>query len=398
MAHDFAYDLEMPLDNLRALLRGCIPEPIIVNGEETGETFFRETGRIDSSSNLTVTAALHAFLNTEDFEKAVRRAVSLGGDSSSIASICGAIAAPFYGGVPEYLSNECDNRLDSSLRDIMRCFEYALVHGRQTSVEVQKEHRIIDSFKVIRREGQMPVFVIEKGADDIVKAVKEKFGQDSLIIPPGKLNSFLNHIREKDRDGTFVESPRPDIRTLMVQDGVIRGPLGYTGPNAVTIEERTAFTRSMHEILQYAREVKAELQRRSGYLGDGSVRYATAYYPVVYRNALEIYQGPYLDGKIVWDEYNAKVHIDRFGELHDGQYSEGDIFRQKVFCTDGPLGSAEIKAAIGRFCLDEGVGVGDSRKSNIDAAIDDICNSKDERLDEVRGQSDTVSYSTRHKM
>lgn len=351
-----------------------------------------------SSSNLTVTAAIRAFLETEDFEKAVRRAVSLGGDSSSIASICGAIAAPFYGGVPESLSKECDIHLDSSLREVMRSFEYTLAHGSKITVDTPKETRTIDSFKVIHREGQMPVFVIEKVADDIVKAVREKFGQDSLIIPPGKLNSYLNHIRENDQIGTFVESPRPDIRVLMVQDGVIRGPLSYTGPNAVSIEERTAFANSMYEILQYAREVKEELQRRSGYHGNGSVRYATAYFPVIYRNAIEIYQGPYLEGKIVWDEYNAKVHIDQFGELHDGEYREGDIYREKVFCPNGPLGTAEIKAAIGRFCLDEGVGVGDNRKSNIDVAIKDICNSKDERLDEVRGQTGSVSYSSGHKM
>jgi ADP-ribosylglycohydrolase len=39
-------------------------------------------------------------LESEDFVGAVRLAISLGGDADTMACIAGAIAEPFYGGVP----------------------------------------------------------------------------------------------------------------------------------------------------------------------------------------------------------------------------------------------------------------------------------------------------------
>ena len=87
---------------------GAIKEPIIVNGEDTGECYFRETGKVDNSSQTTITAALQAFLAGDSFEDVVRRSVALGGDSDTIASMAGAVAAPFYGGVPEKISGLCD--------------------------------------------------------------------------------------------------------------------------------------------------------------------------------------------------------------------------------------------------------------------------------------------------
>ena len=40
---------------------------------------------------------MEAFLEAEDFEDALRNAVSIGGDSDTIASMAGAVAAAFYG-------------------------------------------------------------------------------------------------------------------------------------------------------------------------------------------------------------------------------------------------------------------------------------------------------------
>ena len=47
--------------------------------------------------------AVQAFLESTDFETAVRLAVSVGGDSDTIACIAGAIAHAFYGAVPKEL-------------------------------------------------------------------------------------------------------------------------------------------------------------------------------------------------------------------------------------------------------------------------------------------------------
>ena len=260
MVNDFGYDLEMPEENLRCLLRGCIPGPIIINGEETGEYFFRETGKLDLSSNWSVVAALRAFLESEDYESAVRRSVALGGDSPSIAAICGSIAAPFYGGVPEDIARRCEVILDSGLKSAMDGFEHVL-KGPKLVAHEAGEPVVRDCFRVIRRDGHMPVFVVEKGREEITKAIRDKFGEDATIIRPDRMKSYLKSIKEQRRDGTYIESPRFYIRTLFVQDGQIRGALSYTGPNAAPLDERKAAFEGMMSVLDYAREVKSELQR-----------------------------------------------------------------------------------------------------------------------------------------
>jgi ADP-ribosylglycohydrolase len=54
----------------------------------------------DESCQGSVPEAIIAFLESGDFESAVRLAVSLGGDSDTIACVAGAIAEAFYGEIP----------------------------------------------------------------------------------------------------------------------------------------------------------------------------------------------------------------------------------------------------------------------------------------------------------
>lgn len=66
-----------------------------------------------------VPEAITAFLEGADFEDTVRTAVSIGGDSDTIADMAGAIAEAFYG-VPEKLKKECYSRLSDELAGILR--------------------------------------------------------------------------------------------------------------------------------------------------------------------------------------------------------------------------------------------------------------------------------------
>ena len=60
--------------------------------------------------------AITAFLESRDFEDALRTAVSLGGDSDTLAAITGSIAEAFYG-VPEELRQECRKfEIENNLR------------------------------------------------------------------------------------------------------------------------------------------------------------------------------------------------------------------------------------------------------------------------------------------
>lgn len=78
----------------------------------------REGYGFDVSAKGSVPEAISCFLESSDFESAVRLAVSLGGDSDTQASIAGAIADAFYGGVPREIAEEAERRLPGPLREV----------------------------------------------------------------------------------------------------------------------------------------------------------------------------------------------------------------------------------------------------------------------------------------
>ncbi|MEW6666151.1 MAG: ADP-ribosylglycohydrolase family protein [Thermodesulfobacteriota bacterium] len=76
----------------------------------------------DVSCRGTVPAAILAFLDSASYEDAIRNAVSLGGDSDTLACITGGIAEAFYGGVPEGISDRARERLTPDLREVTEAF------------------------------------------------------------------------------------------------------------------------------------------------------------------------------------------------------------------------------------------------------------------------------------
>ncbi|HOW77407.1 MAG TPA: ADP-ribosylglycohydrolase family protein [Candidatus Competibacteraceae bacterium] len=77
----------------------------------------------DVSCQGSVPAALIAFLDAESYEETVRNAVSLGGDSDTLACIAGGIAEAFYGGVPDSIRAEVEARLTPDLWRVVEKFE-----------------------------------------------------------------------------------------------------------------------------------------------------------------------------------------------------------------------------------------------------------------------------------
>lgn len=68
----------------------------------------------DVTCQGSVPQAIECFLESEDFEDAIRNAVSLGGDGDTQAAIAGSIAEAFYG-IPEELSKKSMEYLDDIL-------------------------------------------------------------------------------------------------------------------------------------------------------------------------------------------------------------------------------------------------------------------------------------------
>jgi ADP-ribosylglycohydrolase len=58
-------------------------------------------------------------LESESFEDAVRKAISLGGDADTLACITGAVAEAHYGGVPREIAVRAVDALDDRLRRVL---------------------------------------------------------------------------------------------------------------------------------------------------------------------------------------------------------------------------------------------------------------------------------------
>lgn len=79
----------------------------------------------DVTCQGSVPEAIIAFLESTNYEDAIRTAVSLGGDSDPIGCMTGAIAEAYYG-MPELLKEECRRRLTAELREILERAESRL--------------------------------------------------------------------------------------------------------------------------------------------------------------------------------------------------------------------------------------------------------------------------------
>ncbi len=82
--------------------------------------------RFDPTCQGSVPQALVAFREGADFEDTIRRAVSIGGDSDTIACMAGAVAGACHG-VPAEIDRAVRARLDDHLNGILSAFEARFV-------------------------------------------------------------------------------------------------------------------------------------------------------------------------------------------------------------------------------------------------------------------------------
>ena len=99
---EYGYNLSQSLDDIRS------------------NYHFKET------CQNTVPQAIIAFLESTDFEDAIRNAISLGGDSDTLAAITGSIAEAAYG-IPDWIKDKAYSYLDEPLKDVLRRWEETVV-------------------------------------------------------------------------------------------------------------------------------------------------------------------------------------------------------------------------------------------------------------------------------
>jgi ADP-ribosylglycohydrolase len=82
----------------------------------------RESYRFTERALDSTPEAIVAFLESTSFEDAIRNAISIGGDSDTIAAMTGSLAAEFYG-IPTSIQHEAFSRLDPLLKQHVLTFQ-----------------------------------------------------------------------------------------------------------------------------------------------------------------------------------------------------------------------------------------------------------------------------------
>lgn len=83
----------------------------------------------DETCQGTVPEAIVAFLESTSFENAIRLAISLGGDSDTLACITGGIAAAYYKSIPPDIVHFVTEKLPDEFIDVLKRFEMMYGEG-----------------------------------------------------------------------------------------------------------------------------------------------------------------------------------------------------------------------------------------------------------------------------
>lgn len=372
----YGIDFSLPEADLKTILKGAQKEDVMINGEPSGEFYYRPTGKTDYSTMNTLTAALRCFMEGNGFEDVIRRAVAMGGDSPTITSMAGAVAHAFYRDIPEEIVKQCNKHMETDLRNTMVSYERSLTRKPAEEPVRKVEHTNELAFHIIKKPDGDRIFVADQHRKELIAALKGRFGNDITIIRPEKLQQTYRDLCKQEKDGTYVEQKRPEVRTIYFQDGEFKTAVTMTGDTLPDKETRIAARQAFCELVDYVKQVKEELYDQVGYVGDGDIHFANAYYPVIYHDKIEIMKGDIFAGSVGIDPNSGLLRID-----HGGDFGPMEWFGDRTESVFNNVSLDSIKEAIGRFCLDEGVGVGDNdRKLNIVVANADVANSQDQLL------------------
>ncbi len=80
--------------------------------------------------------AISVFLISDNFEDAIRKAISIGGPSNTIAGITGAIAQAYYKHIPKSIIRRALNRLTPEMERFINDFEKKHIHSTDEKKEI----------------------------------------------------------------------------------------------------------------------------------------------------------------------------------------------------------------------------------------------------------------------
>ena len=126
----------------------------------------RPTYSFDVTCQGSVPQAFEAFFESTGFEDAIRNAISIGGDSDTIAAITGSIAEAYYG-IPADLRKHALTFLDKTQLDILNAFEaeYGMVVEKKVSKDASRPVSFLPETKAKTETRQLSIYDAVSAAD-----------------------------------------------------------------------------------------------------------------------------------------------------------------------------------------------------------------------------------------
>ena len=115
----------------------------------------RPTYGFDGSCQGTVPESIIAFLDSKDYEDAIRLCISLGGDADTMGAITGAIAGAYYHQMPYELYEFAMNKLPDDIKGIIKLFDSE--HARNVSYTWRNPN--YDTEEFIRKVKSKEIFI-----------------------------------------------------------------------------------------------------------------------------------------------------------------------------------------------------------------------------------------------
>lgn len=178
--------------------------------------------------------AIIAFLVTDDYEDAIRKAIGYFIDTDTVACMTGGIAAAYYG-VPQYIVNEVADFLPQEIIDIIN--EFDQIHLQNTRTTPKDCHRWGDIFVYgsgDNKNGETEGFTASKyfGAGKMLEGMDKR----AYAIPT--VGRSLDEIRESvDRFIEYAETNQ-DKTFLVTRIGCSKA--GYTPKDIAPMFERAS--------------------------------------------------------------------------------------------------------------------------------------------------------------
>lgn len=115
----------------------------------------RPTYGFDGSCQGTVPESIIAFLDSKDYEDALRLCISLGGDADTMGAITGAIAGAYYNKLPYTLYEFGVNKLPKDIQDVMSDFD----NKYERNVSYMWRNAEFDVTELIRKVKSGEIFI-----------------------------------------------------------------------------------------------------------------------------------------------------------------------------------------------------------------------------------------------